>query len=109
MFGQLLRRMTDANEGARFAAVVPEGVLPAVLRVAESVRERLGIEVFQVDDCGSVRRYEPAGSPGRANRPTSRGVRAPHVAGISGARATGKRNPSRPRLPSWQPRAFVPP
>ncbi|MFF0264670.1 hypothetical protein [Kribbella sp. NPDC004536] len=55
MFGQLLRRMTDAT--ARYAVVVPEGrALTAVLRVPASVLERLGIDVYAVTDDGAVSR-----------------------------------------------------
>jgi hypothetical protein len=56
-YGQLLRRMTEENEDARFALVVPEAVLRAVVRVTEEVRDRLRIEVYLVDDFGRVRRY----------------------------------------------------
>lgn len=58
MYGQLLRRMTPENADARFALVVPESLLGPVLRVADAVRERLGIEVFLVDDFGRVRRHD---------------------------------------------------
>lgn len=50
--------MTPDNEDATFAVVVPETLLPAVLRVSEAVRSRLGVEVWLVDDLGRVRRYE---------------------------------------------------
>lgn len=60
MFGQLLRRMTDTNQHARFAVVVPESYLGPVLRVADPVRKRLGIEIFLVDDFGRVRTYDAA-------------------------------------------------
>jgi hypothetical protein len=39
--------------------VVPESLLTPVLRVAEPVPRRLGIELYLVDDFGRVRLYEP--------------------------------------------------
>lgn len=54
MMGQLLRRMTDDDETIRYAVIVPEKVVPAVLRVPERVRRMLRIEVFGVAEDGSV-------------------------------------------------------
>jgi len=55
MYGQLLRRMpADERPGVRWAAVVPEHVLPAVLRVPASVRARLVIDVYSVSSEGQV-------------------------------------------------------
>jgi hypothetical protein len=39
---------------AKFAVVVPDVVLPAVLRVSRRVRNLLGIEVHTVDEAGTV-------------------------------------------------------
>lgn len=55
MFGQLLRRMGDARV-TTWAVVVPEAVVPKVLRVPGEVLDRLGVAVFAVDAGGSVRR-----------------------------------------------------
>ncbi|MCK0114235.1 hypothetical protein MWU75_19015 [Ornithinimicrobium sp. F0845] len=56
MFGQLLRRMppTRPSETTRFAVVVPTGAAEAVQRVPAWVREELRIDVYVVDDDGSV-------------------------------------------------------
>lgn len=54
MFGQLLRRMTDDSESTRYAVIVPEKVVTAVLRVPETVRRHLRIDVFGVDERGVV-------------------------------------------------------
>ncbi|WP_123378944.1 hypothetical protein [Pseudokineococcus lusitanus] len=56
MFGQLLRRMGDADDHTRYAAVVPINALSAVQRVSGHVRDLLRIDVFTVDDTGVVRR-----------------------------------------------------
>jgi hypothetical protein len=53
-YGQLLRRMGDRPEGTRFAIVVPESARKAALRVPEEVRWRFGIDVWVVDELGSV-------------------------------------------------------
>lgn len=45
LYGQLLRRMTDPNAGARYAVVVPAAAVPAALRVPDWVRQRLRIDV----------------------------------------------------------------
>lgn len=58
MYGQILRRMTTANQDSTYAVVVPETLAKAVLRVSDEVRGRLRIEVFLVDDLGAVRRYD---------------------------------------------------
>lgn len=55
MYGQLLRRMpADVRLGVRYAAVVPEQVLPSVLRVPAWVRTRLVIDVYSVGSDGRV-------------------------------------------------------
>ena len=54
LYGQLLRRMTDAHTSARYAVVVPTLALKAALRVPEWVRDRLAIDVCEVDDEGHV-------------------------------------------------------
>jgi hypothetical protein len=56
-YGQLLRRMKEDAEGAVFAMVVPQAAIPHALRVPPQIRDRLGIEVFSVDDEGRVRRH----------------------------------------------------
>ena len=54
LYGQLLRRMTDPDSGARYAVVVPAGAVQAALRVPDWVRQRLSIDVYKVDDAGQV-------------------------------------------------------
>lgn len=54
LYGQLLRRMTDPDSGARYAVVVPTPAVQAALRVPAWVRQRLGIDVYEVDDAGTV-------------------------------------------------------
>ncbi len=54
MYGQLLRRMTDEDDHTRYAVIVPERVVTAVLRVPDHIRRRLRIEVFGVDERGVV-------------------------------------------------------
>jgi hypothetical protein len=56
-YGQLLRRM-DGDEMTDYAVVVPERARAAALRVSESVRRRLNVTVFVVDDLGRVHRME---------------------------------------------------
>lgn len=54
LYGQLLRRMKDAEATARYAVVVPTAALSAALRVLSWVRDRLSIDVYEVDDTGIV-------------------------------------------------------
>ena len=54
MYGQLLRRMKDPDSNARYAIVVPTMALSAALRVPGWVRDRLHIDVYEVDDVGAV-------------------------------------------------------
>lgn len=54
LYGQLLRRMTDPDTGARYAVVVPTTAVQAALRVPAWVRQRLSIDVYKVDDAGQV-------------------------------------------------------
>jgi len=54
LYGQLLRRMKDSGTTARYAVVVPTAALSAALRVPGWVRERLHVDVFEVDDAGMV-------------------------------------------------------
>jgi hypothetical protein len=54
LYGQLLRRMKDPGSTARYAVVVPTAALSAALRVPAWVRERLRVNVFEVDDSGEV-------------------------------------------------------
>ncbi len=53
MFGQLLRRMSDETV-TRWAVVVPSRVVMKVLRIPEAIRERLGVEVYEVTDIDEV-------------------------------------------------------
>jgi hypothetical protein len=53
-YGQLLRRMGDRPESTRFAIVVPESARTAAMRVPEEVRWKFGIDVWVVDELGSV-------------------------------------------------------
>ena len=54
VYGQLLRRMTDPTGGARYAVVVPTAGVQAALRVPVWVRDRLAVDVYEVDDAGGV-------------------------------------------------------
>lgn len=54
LYGQLLRRMRDPEPGARYAVVVPTAALTAALRVPAWVRDRLSIDVYEVDDNSEV-------------------------------------------------------
>lgn len=54
LYGQLLRRMADPSVGARYAVVVPTAAIPAALRVPAWVRQRLDVDVYEVDDAGRV-------------------------------------------------------
>jgi hypothetical protein len=55
MYGQILRRMPLAeNPAARFAVVVPTRAEQAALRVPPRVRALLSVEVFVVEDNGTV-------------------------------------------------------
>jgi hypothetical protein len=54
LYGQLLRRMRNAQPGARYAVVVPTSAVNAALRVPAWVRERLSIDVYEVDDADGV-------------------------------------------------------
>jgi F420-0:gamma-glutamyl ligase-like protein len=46
--------MGDRPEGTRFAIVVPESARTAAMRVPEEVRWKFGIDVWVVDELGSV-------------------------------------------------------
>ena len=54
LYGQLLRRMKDPKPGARYAVVVPTAALNAALRVPAWVRDRLSVDVYEVDDDARV-------------------------------------------------------
>ena len=54
MFGQLLRSMTEDDDTIRYAVIVPEKVVPAVLRVPERMREVLRVDVYSVAEDGTV-------------------------------------------------------
>ena len=54
-YGQLLRRMTDANVDATFVLAVPETLRTAAARVPARVRRSLGLEVWLVPDVGAIR------------------------------------------------------
>lgn len=54
LYGQLLRRMKDPEPGARYGVVVPTSALNAALRVPGWVRDRLSVDVYEVDDDGGV-------------------------------------------------------
>lgn len=53
MYGQLLRRMTT-DKSDRYAVVIPSSAVGAALRVPEHVRELLRIDVYTVDEAGTV-------------------------------------------------------
>jgi hypothetical protein len=54
LYGQLLRRMADPGTGARYAVVVPTAAAQAALRVPAWVRQRLDVDVYEVDGDGRV-------------------------------------------------------
>ena len=54
LYGQLLRRMRDPGPRARYAVVVPTAALNAALRVPAWVRDRMSIDVYEVDDQAGV-------------------------------------------------------
>jgi hypothetical protein len=54
LYGQLLRRMADPDAGARYAVIVPTAAVSAALRVPAWVRQRLDVDVYEVDDAGKV-------------------------------------------------------
>lgn len=54
LYGQLLRRMRHPQPGARYAVVVPTAAVNAALRVPAWVRDRLSIDVYEVDDADGV-------------------------------------------------------
>ena len=54
LYGQLLRRMNDPGTTTRYAVVVPAAAVNAALRVPGWVRDRLHVDVFEVDDGGIV-------------------------------------------------------
>jgi hypothetical protein len=54
LYGQLLRRMRDPDPGARYAVVVPTAALNAALRVPAWVRDRLSVDVYEVNDDARV-------------------------------------------------------
>jgi hypothetical protein len=57
--------MADPSAGARYAVVVPTVAVQAALRVPAWVRQRLSIDVYEVDDAGKVhpRKLAPPVSP----------------------------------------------
>lgn len=57
LYGQLLRRMTVPDSTIRYAVIVPPRALNAALRVPQPVREHLRIEVYTVDEHGTVTRH----------------------------------------------------
>lgn len=54
LYGQFLRRMADPDADARYAVVVPTAAVRAALRVPAWIRQRLSIDVYEVDDVGGV-------------------------------------------------------
>jgi hypothetical protein len=46
--------MRDPEPGARYAVVVPTAALNAALRVPAWVRDRLSVDVYEVDDNAGV-------------------------------------------------------
>lgn len=53
-YGQLLRRMSDDRPDIRYAIVVPERFVAGALRVPETIRRTLRLDVYGVDDVGNV-------------------------------------------------------
>lgn len=58
-YGQLLRRMDDDDDATRYALVVPERHVAGALRVPAPVRRSLRIDVYGVDDSGTVTVHHP--------------------------------------------------
>ena len=56
MYGQLLRRMTSSDPSACYAIVVPSTAMAAALRVPQHVRDLLRVEVYGVDENGTITR-----------------------------------------------------
>lgn len=56
MYGQLLRRMSEAPR-TRYAVIVPEKLIPAASRVPTAVRDRLNIELYGIDTNDVVQRH----------------------------------------------------
>ena len=54
LYGQPLRRMKDPATEARHVVVVPIAAASTVLRVPGWVRERLHVDVYEVDDTGMI-------------------------------------------------------
>jgi hypothetical protein len=54
LYGQLLRRMKHPEPEARYAVVVPTAAVAAALRVPAWVRQRLAVDVYEVDDLDHV-------------------------------------------------------
>lgn len=54
LYGQLLRRMRDPEPCARYAVVVPTAALNAALRVPAWVRDRLSVDIYEVDNNAGV-------------------------------------------------------
>jgi hypothetical protein len=54
LYGQLLRRMRDPRQEARYAVVIPTAAVSAALRVPAWVREGLSIDVYEVDDADEI-------------------------------------------------------
>jgi hypothetical protein len=46
--------MKDPAAGARYAVVVPTAAVASALRVPVWVRDRLAVDVYEVDDLGGV-------------------------------------------------------
>lgn len=64
MYGQLLRRMPAELVGeVEFAVVVPSAAVAKAERVSARVRDLLGIEVYSVDELGTVA-HHPAADQG---------------------------------------------
>lgn len=53
-YGQLLRRIRVRPETVRYALIVPESARKAAFRVSDEVRRQLAIDVWVVDDTGTV-------------------------------------------------------
>ena len=54
LYGKLLMRMKDPGSDARYAVVEPTAALTAARRVPAWVRERLHVDIFEVDDLSEV-------------------------------------------------------
>jgi hypothetical protein len=54
LYGQLLRRMPEDGDDARYGVVVPTEAVKAAKRVPGWVRRRLRLDIYEVTEAGAV-------------------------------------------------------